>query len=143
MARKTGCESCIHRTVCDVGCEGMGICFFYISRERKEKKLRKVKVKVKDAYVCYEANENQLAVECGTVNQVRIIRNEEDVHSWIKERIAQEIKDGFVIDDDYEFSEEKVKKEIKRGYVGVMMFRSYQENWGECFEIIAEKKAIE
>ena len=93
-------------------------------------------------FVCSEVNHHELVIECGEVNALTVIESEDTAYKWVCERIKEGECDGFIKDRDYDYSEENVKNEIADGFFTITMFREYQENWNESFDITVERKEI-
>jgi len=93
-----------------------------------------------EVLVCYEENAPHLSVECGAVNEIKLLLSEESKVEWINERIESGIRDGFFVDE--ELNEEQLEAEKRKAFTGITMFRGHQENWNESFTITATKTRI-
>ena len=92
-------------------------------------------------YVCYEENNHDIAIDCGAINALIVFDTAEKAKRWFTVRANNGVDDGFVIDADNDifeglaFDEERLLKAIEGGWASITMFRGYQENWDESFEI--------
>lgn len=100
-------------------------------------------------FVCYEAYNHALAVECGAVNQLTVFGNEVQAIDWMYDRLHIGKEDGFVIDSECEMlndggdiDEVLLLGEIENKFASVTMFSGYQENWDESFDIAIEVKEV-
>lgn len=105
--------------------------------------------KIKEIFVCYEENYNELTYDAGTVNELCVYQNEKDALNWFIERVNQGIEDNFVLDIEDEIAQSEtecnvdvLKEEIKKGNACITMFRQEQENYNESYSICITKEKI-
>ena len=95
-------------------------------QEAKEEETEQTKA-VNMAYVCYEENSPELAIENGAVNEMYLAASLNDVYKWIDKRLKEAEKNFYAILNDFEESE--FFKEIMEGKKGSLhLYHNADEN---------------
>ena len=102
-----------------------------------------------EVFICYEENSHAFAIECGAITDITVFSTAEKALSWFKERVKKGIDSGFVIDrDDTAVTGmnivylPNVEARIKEGFAALTMFRGWQENWDESYDICVCRQEV-
>lgn len=93
-------------------------------------------------FCCYETNSNSLIQDAGLYNFNLITKDKNSVVECVIKQIDEGKDNGFVVDSQYgEVTASKLLKDLDEKGIFITMFREYQENWNECYDI--EAKAVD
>lgn len=89
------------------------------------------------SYTCYERNRNLLLNDTEEITDSVSFDTQEKATKWIRERIIEGTKCGFVMDE-----EATVPISLNTDSLALTMFYRFQENWNESYDICVEKKSV-
>ena len=91
-------------------------------------------------YVCYEANYNIVANDCGAADEIHLYSNWDGVRKWLKEAIDRGIENGFVVEE--ESSKELDELLNTPADIRLSMYYKRQDNFNEYYDITVELKEL-
>ena len=110
--------------------------------EYRQKGVPAANAVVPSAYVCYEENCSDLAREAGAINEMTLFFTKQSRNAWIAERLEQAKTDKFFVDKEVGGEEELADRIQSDDSFDITLFRGYQENWNDSYDIIARKLEI-
>ena len=115
----------------------------YKCLEKEKENLSHLEEESDYVYVCYEVNYNEICLENDTIHALCVKDSFDKATQFLFEQINDGVTNGFVEEARYVTTEE-IKSEIaKTGKYAHTMYRGYEYNDDESYDIVIERQKVE
>lgn len=101
-------------------------------------------------YVCYEANNHEIARDYGAVNDIKVFTSKDGAVGYVRTALIGAEANNFVTDDQCKFvkngvfNEDVFLEELESEcFANIVQFSLHQKNWEYSYSIVVKKINIE